>query len=31
MRLYAPRSDALNGKWNRPPVVKASAQGGLPQ
>ena len=31
MRLYAPRSDALTGKWNPPPVVKASAQGGLPQ
>jgi hypothetical protein len=22
MRLYAPRSDALTGKWNPPPVVK---------
>jgi uncharacterized protein DUF1214 len=21
MRLYAPRSDALTGKWNPPPVV----------
>jgi hypothetical protein len=31
MRLYAPKSDALTGKWNPPPVVKASAQGGLPQ
>ena len=31
MRLYAPRSDALTGKWNPPPVVKASTQGGLPQ
>ena len=24
MRLYAPKSDALTGKWNPPPVVKAS-------
>jgi hypothetical protein len=31
MRIYAPKSDALTGKWNPPPVVKASAQGGLPQ
>ena len=23
MRLYAPRSDALTGKWNPPPVVRA--------
>ena len=23
MRLYAPKSDALTGKWNPPPVVKA--------
>ncbi len=23
MRLYAPRSDALTGKWNPPPVTKA--------
>ena len=22
MRLYAPKSDALTGKWNPPPVVK---------
>ena len=22
MRLYAPRSEALTGKWNPPPVVK---------
>jgi len=25
MRLYAPRSDALTGKWNPPPVVKERA------
>ena len=25
MRLYAPKSDALTGKWNPPPVVKAQA------
>jgi hypothetical protein len=24
MRLYAPKSDALTGKWNPPPVTKAS-------
>jgi hypothetical protein len=22
MRLYAPKEDALTGKWNPPPVVK---------
>jgi hypothetical protein len=22
MRLYAPRSDALTGKWNPPPVMR---------
>lgn len=27
MRLYAPKSDALTGKWNPPPVMKAA---GLP-
>jgi hypothetical protein len=26
MRLYAPKSDALTGKWNPPPVAKASLQ-----
>jgi hypothetical protein len=25
MRLYAPKSDALTGKWNPPPVTKARA------
>jgi hypothetical protein len=25
MRLYAPRSDALTGKWNPPPVTRAAA------
>ena len=25
MRLYAPKSDALTGKWNPPPVVKEQA------
>lgn len=25
MRLYAPRSDALTGKWNPPPVVRSIA------
>jgi hypothetical protein len=24
MRLYAPRSDALTGKWDPPPVVRRS-------
>lgn len=31
MRLYAPRSEALTGKWNPPPVIKAAAQTGLQQ
>ena len=31
MRLYAPKSDALTGKWNPPPVHKAGAQTTLPQ
>jgi hypothetical protein len=31
MRLYAPKSDALTGKWNPPPVMKAAAGAALPQ
>jgi hypothetical protein len=31
MRIYAPKSDALTGKWNPPPVVKATAGAALPQ
>ena len=26
MRLYAPKSEALTGKWNPPPVVKTQAR-----
>jgi hypothetical protein len=26
MRLYAPKADALTGKWNPPPVAKAKTQ-----
>jgi hypothetical protein len=29
MRLYAPKSDALTGKWNPPPVTKMSETSGL--
>jgi hypothetical protein len=29
MRLYAPKSDALTGKWNPPPIVKTQATVGL--
>jgi len=29
MRLYSPKSDALTGKWNPPPVVKAQTTVGL--
>jgi hypothetical protein len=29
MRLYAPRSDALTGKWNPPPVTKVEGTVGL--
>jgi hypothetical protein len=25
MRLYAPKSEALTGKWNPPPVTKNQA------
>ena len=31
MRLYAPKSDALTGKWNPPPVTKSTAGPALPQ
>ena len=31
MRLYAPKSDALTGKWNPPPVTKVTAGTTLPQ
>ena len=31
MRLYAPRSDALTGKWNPPPVMKDAQPTLLPQ
>ena len=29
MRLYAPKSDALTGKWNPPPVIKTQTTIGL--
>jgi hypothetical protein len=29
MRLYAPRADALTGKWNPPPVRREQATTGL--
>jgi hypothetical protein len=29
MRLYAPKSEALTGKWNPPPIVKTQAALGL--
>ena len=31
MRLYAPKSDALTGKWNPPPVTKAAQPTILPK
>jgi hypothetical protein len=31
MRLYAPKSDALTGKWNPPSVMKAATATMLPQ
>jgi hypothetical protein len=30
MRLYAPKSEALTGKWNPPPVVRTQAASVLP-
>lgn len=29
MRLYAPKSDALTGKWNPPPIVKTEGGSGM--
>ncbi len=29
MRLYGPKSEALTGKWNPPPVVKSQATVGI--
>ena len=29
MRLYAPKSEALTGKWNPPPIVKTQGTVGL--
>jgi hypothetical protein len=29
MRLYAPKSDALTGKWNPPPVMKTEGPSGM--
>jgi hypothetical protein len=29
MRLYSPKSEALTGKWNPPPVVKVQTAVGL--
>jgi hypothetical protein len=31
MRLYAPKSDALTGEWNPPPVMKEVHTKLLPQ
>ncbi len=31
MRLYAPKSDALTGKWNPPPVTRQAQPAALPQ
>jgi hypothetical protein len=30
MRLYSPKSEALTGKWNPPPIVKTPTTVGLP-
>jgi len=29
MRIYAPKSEALTGKWNPPPVMKDQGLSGL--
>jgi hypothetical protein len=29
MRLYAPKSEALTGKWNPPPVTKSQTAAGF--
>jgi hypothetical protein len=29
MRLYSPKSDALTGKWNPPPIAKNQAASNL--
>jgi hypothetical protein len=29
MRLYAPKSEALTGKWNPPPVTKSQTTVGI--
>ena len=29
MRLYSPKSDALTGRWNPPPIVKTQGLSGL--
>lgn len=31
MRLYSPKSDALTGKWNPPPITKIQSASGLAQ
>ncbi len=31
MRLYAPKSEALTGKWTPPPIIKVSEEPTLPQ
>jgi hypothetical protein len=29
MRLYSPKEEALTGRWNPPPIVKAQETGAL--